>query len=237
LNIPYRTKEKWIGKFVAGKNVLDLGCVCHELDKGDRPWLHGFICKHAESVLGVDYLPDEVVKMQERGYRAICENVEEMNIGKTFDVVVAGDILEHLSNLGRFFERVQAHLKPGGLLLVTTPNPLTFVRFVRVLLKGKEGANREHTCWFTSKVLRQLAQRYGFSVAEEAYLDDIRLSYTLFPRIPTHGGVVRRTFRRFYKFSGRLLWQPAVLTNSLLCLVRPQLAETLCMAFTYEEKP
>jgi SAM-dependent methyltransferase len=237
----YRSKLKWIGKFVEGKRVLDLGCVCHDLDQTAVPWLHGFLKERAASVLGVDRIAEEVNRMSERGFDAVCADVEEMDLlgghPGGFDVIVAGDIIEHLDNPGRFLDRVREHLAPNGVFLVTTPNPVTYVRFMRLLFKGSAGGNREHTCWFTTKVLLQLAHRHNMELAEEAYADETRLYYPWF-KPAKKGGPIRRFFHHLGRFLGMLLfWKPVVWTNSLVCLFRPRCAETICMAFRAYEKP
>ncbi len=218
--------------------MLDLGCICHDLDQTAVPNLHEFLRRCAKRVLGVDYLPDEVDRMKRQGCDVICANVEEMDLDETFDVIVAGDIIEHLGNVSRFMERVRAHLRPGGMFLVTTPNPITYVRFLRVLLKARAGANREHTCWFTAKVLRQLAERCGLELVEEAFVDDTRLFYPWFKRQKS-GSLLRRVLRGVGRFFSMLLiWRPAVLCQSILSRLRPRLSETVCMAFRIAgEKP
>ena len=226
----YRNKLRWIRKYVTGRKVLDLGCVCHELDVKDPPWLHGYLCDHAESVVGVDLLSEQVAELERRGYTAVCADVESMDLGEQFDVIVAGDIIEHLSNLGAFFGRVKAHLREGGVLLVATPNPVTMIRFVRLLTGGRVRANGQHTCWFTASVLRQLAERHGFEATDESYADDTRYYYRLWPALTPRGGAGSRAWRRMRTFVRHLLWQPGIWINSLLCLIRPRMAETLCMA-------
>jgi SAM-dependent methyltransferase len=41
---------------------------------------------------------------------------------KTFDVVVAGELLEHLSNAGSFLDEAWRILSPSGILVGTVPN-------------------------------------------------------------------------------------------------------------------
>ena len=231
----YRSKLNWIGRYVADRGVLDLGCVCHELDLSDPPWLHGFLKDHAARVVGVDILPDAVAELRRRGYDAVCADVETMDLGERFDVVVGGDIIEHLSNPGRLFRRVRAHLADGGVFLVATPNPLNPVRLLRLLTSGRDRANAEHTCWFTAKVLRQLARRHGFEEIDESYVDDTRYYYRLWPRLTPRGGRWRRAWRRARTLVKRLCWRPWIWLTSLLCVVRPRFAETLCMAFRAEQ--
>lgn len=204
----FKNKADWITRFINGKNVLDLGCVRHDLDETTKPeWLHGIILKHARSVHGVDYLQKEVLQLQKQGYNVTCANVETMSLGEKYEVVVAGDLIEHLSNFGLFMERIVAHLEPGGIALITTPNPVNFLRFASVLFRGVAGANPEHTCWFTEQVLRQLGERYGLEVSDVAYVDDS------------------------YQYYNKYKWWPFFLINYLLCRLRHQFSETLCVAF------
>ncbi len=202
----YRNKAQWVRAAVAGRKVLDLGCVCHNLDNTQGPdWLHGIVKAHAREVVGVDYLEDEVDALRRCGYNVVCANVETMDLDETFEVIVAGDLIEHLSNFGLFMETLVRHLAPGGVVLLSTPNPVNLLRMVGVLLRGGAGANSEHTCWFTAQVLQQLAARYGFVVSDVAYVDD---SY------------------QYYRF-GR--WWPFLGMNYLLCRVRHAFSETICV--------
>lgn len=49
-------------------------------------------------------------------------NIFEISISKTFDVVFANQILEHLVYPSTFVEKLAQLLKPNGLMVVTTPN-------------------------------------------------------------------------------------------------------------------
>jgi 2-polyprenyl-3-methyl-5-hydroxy-6-metoxy-1,4-benzoquinol methylase len=112
--VPYWNRFHWIEPYIKGKNVLDLGCVDHTLGRTDRPWLHGFIRNQARRVVGVDMLTEAVQELRYRGMEIVQASVEEMDLGERFDVVVAGDILQQLSNPGRMIERAAVHLVPGG---------------------------------------------------------------------------------------------------------------------------
>ena len=202
----HRHKKDWIIPYVQGKKVLDLGCVCHSLGETESDdWLHKIICSHASSVLGVDYLEEEVNILRERGYNIVCADVQALDLKEKFEVIVAGDLIEHLSNIGNFLQAVRQHLLSGGQFIVTTPNPVHFLRFVILLFTGKVGANAEHTCWFTRKVLDQLVGRYSLKIVEEAFVDD---SYQ---------------YHHFFSWLG-----PFLIINYLLCIIRPQFSETLC---------
>lgn len=206
----YRKKLDWILPLAKGKKVLDLGCVQHNLDWTNTPdWLHGMLAKTASSLTGVDILEKEAEILRQRGYDIRVANVETMDLGESFDVIVAGDIIEHLANPGLFLESVARHMDNNSLFLVSTPNPVNFLRFMRILIKGRVGGNKEHTCWYTDKMLKQLAARYNLEVVETRYVDD---SY------------------QWMSLRSKILWAPWIIINFLLCRLRPAFSETLCMS-------
>jgi SAM-dependent methyltransferase len=206
---PLASKIDFIVPAVKGKRVLDLGCVQHVLSNVDKKsWLHAHIRKHASSVLGVDLLEAEVEALRQMGYDMIAADVETMQLGNVYDVVVAGDIIEHLANPGALLARVHEHLEPDGTFIITTPNPVTFLRFIRMLLLGSVGGNEEHTCWFTRRTMRRLAGMYGFTVKQIVYVDDIYDWYLQGP----------------WKWLIPSL--PFLAVNWILCRIRPQLSET-----------
>jgi len=205
----FKDKIPWIKRFIKGKKVLDLGCVRHNIEETYKDiWLHGIIKNEAESVLGVDYLEHEVNELNKRGFNVVCANVETMELNDKFELIVAGDLIEHLNNFGLFLDRVRCHLQPGGTFILTTPNPVNVMRFFNVLQRGKSGANPEHSCWFTEQVLSQLVERYDMYIDEVDYVDD--------------------TYQ-YYKNS-TILWKPFLLLNYIMTRIRNQFAETICVS-------
>lgn len=109
--------------------VLDVGCVRHDLDSqacrnpdpGD--FLHADLRRRAEAVVGLDLVESEVKRMQKAGYDVRVGNAETFELDCRFDVIVAGELVEHLSNPGLFLDRCREHLSEGGRLILTTPNP------------------------------------------------------------------------------------------------------------------
>jgi 2-polyprenyl-3-methyl-5-hydroxy-6-metoxy-1,4-benzoquinol methylase len=88
----------------------------------------------------------------------------------SFDLVLCLDVLEHLVDPWQFMGRVQAVLKPGGLLIASLPN----VRHLRVvlplLLAGRweyEDAgilDRTHLRFFTRRSALALMSSHGLQV-------------------------------------------------------------------------
>lgn len=166
-------KESFITNRCIGKTVLDLGCIRHsaEFALKDKNWLHKKIKMVAKNVIGVDYLPEEVEKVNLRGYDVIFGDVSKpVNITEKFDVIVAGDLLEHLTNFEGFFNNCKRLLKPDGTLIITTPNPFFCGEFHYVSFKKNFIVNPEHTCWIDPQCLSQLSKRFGFIIEEITYI-------------------------------------------------------------------
>lgn len=166
--------------------VLDIGCVRHDLksqewrDPEPGKFLHADLYRHADSVTGMDILEEEVQRMREAGYNVVVGNAESSSFDRTFDVIVAGELIEHLSNPGRFLDNCRDNISDDGRVILTTPNPRRF-HMVLWYLTGRESrANSEHTMWFDHYVLQELAQRSGFRIhGWEWYCPGTKLSTAL----------------------------------------------------------
>lgn len=128
-----------IEPYINGKDVLDIGCVDARpggVRKYKSTGLHIFLKEHASSLLGVDSDEGGVTAMKNEGYNVTSADAESLNLGRRFDCVVAGELLEHLSNPGFFLEGVKGHLNDGGALVITTPSAFSITNFFRILRKN-----------------------------------------------------------------------------------------------------
>jgi SAM-dependent methyltransferase len=169
------SREAFIREKCRSKAVLDLGCVRHSADFAmkDSAWLHKKIKEVAGKAVGVDYLPCEVEKLRKAGYDVICGDVTKpLDIEGRFDVIVAGDLIEHLTNFDGFFENCKRLLKPDGILIISTANPFYSGEFHYVAFKRNFLVNPEHTCWIDPQCLAQLSGRFGFQIEEIYYVKD-----------------------------------------------------------------
>jgi len=157
---------------IKGKSVLHVGAAGTDLDsamiKSDR-WLHGILAAHARSVLALDINEEACRLMMDNGYAAVCANAEEFSRGETFDVIVAAEILEHLSNPGRALNCFRRHLKADGRLFVSVPNVNCFTNQLRKQLLGRELVHPQHVCWYSETTLLCLLRRHGFTVERHHY--------------------------------------------------------------------
>lgn len=106
---------------VAAKDVLEAGC-------GEGYGAH-LLASHANSLHALDY--DEYatghVRAAYPGVPVLRGNLVQLPYADaSFDVVVSLQTIEHLWNQGAFIAECLRVLRPGGTIVVSTPNTLTF---------------------------------------------------------------------------------------------------------------
>lgn len=160
-------KIKFAVEHCRGKDVLDLGCVHHNPENyKSRFWLHKALAEVSKTLEGMDLYEEGVKYLQEVGYKIHVGNAENFDLGKKYDVIVAGDIIEHLGDLSGFLVSCKSHLKPGGKLLISTPNPWYWRNVIKALLFGTVSNNPEHTLWMCPVTLSHLVSRYGMKLEQ-----------------------------------------------------------------------
>ena len=105
---------------LSGLRVLDIGCGA------------GLLCEPLSrlgaQMIGVDPSASNIAAAKlhaEKGHLSIdyrCTTVEEMDLRERFDIVLAMEVVEHVSDVGLFLSRCAAMLKPGGMMVVSTIN-------------------------------------------------------------------------------------------------------------------
>ena len=147
-----------------GKEVLDIGCVQHDAENAvSDAWLHKALVSVATKVVGVDYLEKDIADLRSNGYDVVAGDVTRpLAIDRQFDVIVVGNLIEHLSNFEGLFENLQRLLRDGGYVLISTANPFYREQYFYSAFKNDILINPEHTCWMDPVALDQLARRFGF---------------------------------------------------------------------------
>ena len=147
---------------VRGRRLLDIGVVDHALisNRSDR-WLHGQLAEVAAWSLGVDVLDEPVRQLREQGYNVECIDITAGGRPDgAFDVIVAGEVAEHLGNVGGLFDAAADLLAPAGRFLLTTPNPFAIWR-VYQHLRGRPHENVDHVTYLGAWGVAELADRAG----------------------------------------------------------------------------
>lgn len=147
-----------------GRTVLDIGCVAHDTARFDDPaWLHRNIAEAAAACIGVDILEDGIAAMQDAGFDAIVHDLTTglgpLEPRAPFDVIVAGELIEHVGDLDMLFEIARTALAPDGEMILTTPNPYAPAR-VRAGQRGIVWENADHIAYLFPAGMAELADRH-----------------------------------------------------------------------------
>lgn len=136
--------------------LLDVGCWVGFLlaEARGRGWQECvgiepslFASEYARTELGLDVRTEELLTAElPRGH---------------FDVVVMGDVLEHLTRAGEALDRVRELLRPGGLLALELPDAES--RVARLLGRRWWSVIPTHIHYFTRHSAATMVSRHGFA--------------------------------------------------------------------------
>lgn len=153
---PRKTHHEFIIDLLdVGGKILDIGIAEHTLDYVTKEsWFHRKLreLEPKNEVWGLD-INEELIKHVQSvsGWERLLvyDATKPSFKNDYFDAIHAGDVIEHVSDLGGFLSFCRDSLKPGGILVVTTPNPHSYEFIKRIFSHGTVPANMEHTCWIT----------------------------------------------------------------------------------------
>lgn len=136
--------------------------------------MHGRLRERFPDAYGIDINVSNIEKLRSIGYDNLyVMGAEDFTLARMFDTIVAGEVIEHLSNPGQFLRQCSSHLKPGGRVIVTTPYPFSLLQIIYAWHRfPKTCSNPEHTTWFCPSSMNEPVQRHGFSVVSWELIPD-----------------------------------------------------------------
>jgi 2-polyprenyl-3-methyl-5-hydroxy-6-metoxy-1,4-benzoquinol methylase len=179
-----------------GKRVLHIGCtdegmLGERFERGNL--LHARLEDVADLLWGVDIDREGIEFLCGKGFGnllvADAEKIDECRelAGRDFEVIIAAEIIEHLSNPGLFLDSVKNLMTPEQTeLVISVPNafrPAT----LKGLAFGYEEVHPDHNYWFSYKTITNLLQRHGYSVEQLAVYTSLPIAGKLPGRSEQHG--------------------------------------------------
>lgn len=140
---------------ISGKRVLEFGAsgALHEQMRRKAVFLFGVDRASDlsdDTVIGFDL--DDVLQPRLPG-----------EVGP-YDVIVCGEVLEHLGNPQYFLHRLKTQF-PDVPVILSVPNAFSAIAGAH-LERGVENVNKDHVCWYSYRTLRTLLERVGYTIEQ-----------------------------------------------------------------------
>ena len=200
-----RKYSRWLPRD-RGARVLDLGC-------GSGGFLTALRSLGYRELTGIDRNPAlaAVFEGTPITYRSL-QIEPELRLEGTFDAIVLNNVLEHFLDPRRVLETCRAALRPGGRVLLLTPNADSWSH--RVFGRYWSGLHApRHPRVFVPGALRRLASEAGFKSVDIRYPSDPptwAFSFQNWTR-RSGAGVARGT--AWYSLAGLPAWMPAAMAE------------------------
>ncbi len=175
--------------------LLDIGCGSGMITKE--------VAALGYAVKGIDFSATAVEKARSVGVDAEVVDLDDGIPGPdgTYDVVLAGDIIEHVFDPISVIKEASRVVKPGGHLLVTIPNDVSVMVRLKTLfgisyqevMYRRSGIYKHHT-FFTLGLIKYMLRMSGFQVIKKTHITNVgklvQLSSPITPLIFTNELVV-----------------------------------------------
>jgi 2-polyprenyl-3-methyl-5-hydroxy-6-metoxy-1,4-benzoquinol methylase len=164
--------------------VLDLGCASGFLGKTLLK------SNKAVEVTGVEIFEPAAAVAREHYKMVHVGDVEAMNLSydKCFDLVICGDVLEHLNDPGKVLRQIHGWLKDDGRVVCCLPNVRYWKVWRSLIFNGdwkyaSEGImDQTHLRFFTTKSFKRLLTESSFVVERQ----DMRIAVGRKQRLFNH---------------------------------------------------
>ena len=169
-NIKCVNREEYICSLCINKSILHLGATDAPFTKKSIEsdvFLHFKLMQISKEIIGID-LSIDMIKWLKDNHD--ITNIKYGNIevytdypDQKFDVIIAGEILEHLSNPGKALDCLHSIATAKTQLIITVPNAYSLKGFLRAVAKH-ELVHQDHTSFYSLYTLKNLLYRHGFQV-------------------------------------------------------------------------
>jgi 2-polyprenyl-3-methyl-5-hydroxy-6-metoxy-1,4-benzoquinol methylase len=147
----HRARYEFAADYVRGRRVLDIGC--------GEGYGSAMLSRSAPEVVGVDYSPAAISHARQayQGQNLRFESGDARQLtfsSGAFDAVTCFEVIEHIEDDESLLASVARVLRPGGWLILSTPNALVDVLFDAV-------RKEKYEYHVNSLAPRELARRVG----------------------------------------------------------------------------
>jgi len=156
---------------VEGVRIIDAGCA--------RGYLGAKLKEGGAYVVGLDISSGVIYEAKTKLDEAYACDLEETwpveLKDSSFDLIIIAEVLEHVFNPVLVLNQAHRLLKPGGNVIITTPNFLAWTNRWKFLFGNfayqEQGIfDFGHIRWFTYGYLREVLKQSGFQITNEWHI-------------------------------------------------------------------
>jgi len=177
------SRVRSILKMTEGVKILDVGCHLGIISR--------ILAEDDKEVLAIDILKSEIALAkaynQAEGVSYHCQDLFKMCLpGNEFDTILFLEVIEHVDEPTRFLKEFMRILKPGGSLIISTPNALSYINILYNVLffsikkrlqlikslisePRNTGTQLDHIYSWDFKTLLRYLLRNGFEYSEHQF--------------------------------------------------------------------
>jgi SAM-dependent methyltransferase len=173
---------EFLSGLAAGRRVVHVGFAdtgCADANTQAGAWLHAHLDITASELVGLDVDTAGVEAARAIGYDAHVVDCRDADAVRALglapaDLVIAGEVIEHLDDAGRFLDGLHALIADDGVLVVTTPNATGLVNAF-ASLANYEVNHPDHVAMYTCHTLDELLHRHKWEpVAHHVFLQQVK---------------------------------------------------------------
>ena len=188
----YRMVRNAIEEFgLCGEKVVDVGC--------GEGRLQAFLCKHFRKYVGVDVIHYENFPVAGEFLETDLDTGAIRMADGAADVVVSVETIEHVENPRQFVRELARVTRPGGWVMLTTPNQLSLLSLLTLIARGQFSAfqSTDYPAHITALLeidLKRIFRECGIAVSAVRYTNHGRMMMT---RLHYPAGIVKLSPRHF----------------------------------------
>lgn len=164
-----RNRNEVICELCRDRKVLHVGAADAPYTRQklkDGLLLHKQLMGITDEIYGIDNDTEAIAILKDHGISTVHE-FDMDHLGDIFfspEVIVMGELIEHLQNLKVAFSNIKKVMTADTKLIISTPNMLYVFQFLNAFLRHKEGIHDDHKAGFTYATLRHLLEANGMLV-------------------------------------------------------------------------
>ena len=173
----FKNKGDLIDKiFKPTDNALDVGFWGQGITRSNKSWGHDLIRHKVKYLFGID-LSEEIKSLDKQLYNYEVKNAEEFNYEHKFNTIYAGDLIEHVSNPGKFLESCKKSLSENGTIIISTPNTFNLFNIIEKIFKTEPTINHDHVAYYNIKTLNTLLTRHNLLIKKIGFIHSLETKY------------------------------------------------------------